>query len=118
MDTMSAFAMGEASRDNPPKVFDWDKAAQLIRERNPKEASAGLAEDWGCTGGDIYRDGAPVPQGQTYTYLTSTWAAPVLQMDGEAVECWMFKKDSPGWDSGTYWPESALAILNAKGASR
>lgn len=46
MDTMQAFAMGQARRDQPLKVFDWDRAAALVRERNPVTARAGLALDW------------------------------------------------------------------------
>ena len=37
---------GMMNRGNEMKVFDWDKAAQLIKEHNPKEAIAGLSEDW------------------------------------------------------------------------
>lgn len=44
MDTMSAFAKGEANRGKELMVFDWDKAAQLISERKPSVASAGLAD--------------------------------------------------------------------------
>lgn len=51
---------------------------------------------------------------RTYTYLSSTWATPELTLDnGAPQDCWIWKNDSPGWDSDTYWPESALKILNA-----
>lgn len=111
MDTMSAFAMGQANRGKPVMVFDWHKAARLIVERKPTRARAGLSGDWEWTGGDIYAEGRPVPVGDTYTYLASTWATPELEIDGDTVDCFVMKDDSPGWDSGTYWPESALAIL-------
>ena len=80
MDTMSAFAMGEMARarGSKAKVFDWDKAAQLIKERKPEIAEAGLSGDWEYTGGEIYCDGKPVPQDDTYTYLSSIWATPCL----------------------------------------
>ena len=118
MDTLSAFAMGQAHKNDPHRVFDWHKAAELIRDAKPCEASAGLRGDWEYTGGTIYRDGKPVPQEETYVYLASKWAAPQLDMDGEIVECWLSKKDAPeGWDSGTYWPESALAILTGNVAA-
>lgn len=45
MNTIAAFIMGEANRGNELKVFDWDKAARLIKERKPDYASAGLDED-------------------------------------------------------------------------
>lgn len=46
MDTMRAFAMGEANRGNEMMVFDWEKAARLIAERKPGIAGAGLEFDW------------------------------------------------------------------------
>lgn len=110
MDTRLAFMMGQVSRSDPSRVFDWLTAAKLIREHKPTVASAGLAEDWDWTGGEIYRDGAPVPAEQTYTYLASTWAIPELNLDGDIVDCWVWQADT-NWDSGTYWPDEALAIL-------
>jgi hypothetical protein len=108
MDTLSAFAMGEASRGRALKVFDWDRAAQLIKEHNAQSASAGLSGDWEWTGGLILRDGKPVDAEDTYTYLASTWATPELHLDGESYDCWLH---TDKWDSSTYWPESALKIL-------
>lgn len=108
MDNLAAFAMGKANRGKPSMVFDWDKAAQLIRERQPKEASAGLAQDWEWTGGLIFAAGEPVLD--SYTFLSSTWATPELDMDGEVIPCWRWRAETE-WDSGTKWPESALAIL-------
>ena len=113
MDSMSAFILGEANRGEEMKVFDWDRAAQIIKDRKPMSAGAGLAGDWEWTGGDIYADGKPIPRDQTYTYLASTWATPELDIDGEIIDCFRMESEVPGWDSGTYWPESALAILNS-----
>lgn len=111
MDTFSAFAMGAANRGKPPMVFDWVKAATLIKERAPSRARAGLSGDWDWTGGVIFADGAPVPREETYTFLSSTWATPELDLDGEVIDCFIMAKDSPGWGSDTYWPDEALAIL-------
>lgn len=112
MDTLSAFALAQAHRNDPPKVFDWDRAATLIRAHQPNTAQAGLAADFENTGGDIYRDGKPVPREDTYVYLASVWATPTLILDGDEHDCWKLAADTPGWGSGTYWPDSALAILN------
>ena len=106
--------MGQANRGRDLMVFDWDKAAQLIRDRKPEVASAGLAGDWDWTGGQIYADGKP--DSESYTFLHSTWATPELDMDGDVVECWRYEKDSPGWNAGTKWPQSAIAILNGTDA--
>ena len=111
MDNMSAFAMGEANRGKEQKVFDWNKAATLIRNRQPEIASAGLQGDWGYTGGTIWEDGKPVPAEDTYTFLASTWATPELDLDGETMNCYKMQSEVPDWGSDTYWPDSALAIV-------
>lgn len=110
MNTLEAFAMGAANRDNELMVFDWDKAARLIAEIKPKEAGAGLRDDWEWTGGCIYRDGEPV---RVYTHLASTWAVPELWLDGEVVPCYIMQHETK-WDADTKWPKSALAILNGE----
>ena len=114
MDTVQAYMRGQANRGEEERVFDWEKAAQIIKERRPKTASAGLIEDWGYTGGSIYENGACVPPEHTYTFLCSTWATPVLVLDDEQMECWRMESATPGWSCDTYWPEEALAILNAE----
>lgn len=115
VDSLQAFAMADAARKrgDRSRVFDWIKAAELIRDTRPDVASAGLRGDWEYTGGDIYRDGKPVPDDDTYTYLASIWAIPELDLDGDVTECWIWKDESPGWSAGTYWPDEALALLPA-----
>jgi hypothetical protein len=91
-------------------VFDWVKAARLIVEKKPREASAGLENDWEWTGGLIYKDGAPVPKDDTYTYLASTWATPELDLDDELIDCYVMEGETD-WNQSTYWPQVALDIL-------
>jgi hypothetical protein len=112
MDTFSAVAMGMVYRYREPMVFDWDKAARLIKEHKPEVASAGLHNDWEYTGGDICLDGQPVME--PGTYLASTWATPELDLDGEVFECYRKQREVPDWDAKTVWPESALAILRGE----
>jgi hypothetical protein len=114
MDTLSAFAMGQANRGKEPMFFDWIKAATIIVERGAKEASAGLAGDWEWTGGPILKNGKPVRKEDTYTYLASTWATPQLEVDGDLIDCFVMKSKTDGWDSETYWPDEALEILNRR----
>lgn len=111
MDTLSAFAMGEAHRNDPLMVFDWNKAAEIIRDTQPKEAFAGLDSDFEYTAGYIWRDGKPVKD--DYTYLASVWAEPLLVADNVVYKCWKFFDDTPGWGSATKWPDSALEIINS-----
>lgn len=108
MDTLSAFALGEANRDKERKVFDWDKAARILRERRPASASAGLSSDLEWTAGTIFANGAPVTD--DYTFLASTWATPVLVIDDEEITCFVMVS-TVAWDEKTKWPESALKIL-------
>jgi hypothetical protein len=116
MDTLTAFAMGEANRFRERMVFDWIKAAQIIAERNPAEAVAGLSSDMEWTSGTIWRDGIPVPKENTYTYLASTWATPVLEIDGEEIPCFRMESETPNWNESTYWPEEARAALGVSEA--
>lgn len=113
MDTMAAFAMGQATRGNESKVFDWDKAAEIIRDKKPMWAIAGLKEDMDWTSGAIYQDGEPITD--DYTFLASTWATPILEIKiGDEVEdipCFRMEHEVPEWRSSTKWPHSAMEIL-------
>lgn len=108
MNTMSAYARGQAARGNESRVFDWDKASRIIRERGATSASAGLAGDWEYTGGSILEDGQP---SDGYTYLSSKWAMPELEIDDERIDCYRMASEVPDWTAETRWPESALLIL-------
>ncbi len=110
MNSMAAFAMGEANRGKELMVFDWEKAALLIKENGFKDACAGLFSDWEYTGGNIFRDGKP--NYNDYTYLASTWATPEIEIDGETYDCYKMQSETDNWDSYTKWPQSALDILN------
>lgn len=94
---------------NSKKVFDWNKAARLIREQKPVEARAGLKEDWFWTGGTICRSGEVVTDDNTY--LASSWATPVLLLDdGDFLDCFVGSGETD-WTAETKWPMSALEIL-------
>lgn len=112
MDTMSAILMGQLNAGKEMKVFDWDQAARVIRDNMASEASAGLLEDWGYTGGEILSDGKPVPKEESMAYLASTWATPVLRIGDLTIDCYRKQSEVPDWDALTYWPESALEILS------
>lgn len=112
MDSMSAFVRGEANRGKEQMVFDWHKAATLINEMKPEHVSAGLQSDWEWTGGPIYDNGKPLTQDETYVYLASTWATPEIDLDGEIFDCYKMETKTDGWNSETFWPQSALDMLN------
>lgn len=113
MNTMAAFAMGEANRGKERMVFDWDRAAEIIRDKKPKWAVAGLQHDMEWTSGMIYEDGLPVTD--DYTYLSSTWATPILEIkignEVKDIPCFRMQHEVPEWGSSTKWPPSAMDIL-------
>lgn len=113
MDSMSAFIMGEANRGKEMRVFDWNKAAELIRDRKPSVVVAGLASDMEWTAGRIFENGKIVDD--DYAYLASTWAIPVIVLDGDEVDCFVMESTIPkewtGDPAKLCWPESARNIL-------
>lgn len=110
------FGMMQPKDPNGVKVFNWKKAAKIIKKRKPVEAYAGLKEDWGCTSGKIIEAGKINKQESFCIYLASTWATPVLVIDvlgdgvEEEIDCWIRKKNTE-YDSHTYWPKDAKDIL-------
>lgn len=110
MDTISAFAMGQRNQGKPQKIFDWVKAAKIIKERNPESADAGLQSDLEWTAGTIWQDGEIVTD--SYTYLSSNWATPVLVIDDEEIPCFVMQSDTE-WDELTKWPKEARELLEA-----
>ena len=115
MDSILAFAMGEANRGKDLMVFDWNKAAMLIKKSGVDSASAGLNSDWEYTGGPIFSDGKPVPEDDTYVYLASTWATPAIEIGNKIYDCFIMESEVPEeWGDNyakIYWPESALKII-------
>lgn len=108
MNSLEAFAMGEANRGKELMVFDWDKAALLIKQRNPVFVEAGLEGDLEWTGGTIHKNGEIVED--SYTYLSSTWATPIIIIDGEEIDCYIMESKT-SWNESTKWPESSRKIL-------
>ena len=113
MDSVFAMAMGMASKGNPLKVFDWKKCAEIIRDEKPQEVEAGLSEDWEYTGGVIFKDGEIVED--EYTYLASSWATPMILVDGCYRDCYVMQSETE-WHCGTKWPNEAKSILAAVAA--
>lgn len=112
---MEGFTWGKAQearkRGDIQMAFDWDKAGEIIKERLKTKpnltAEAGLQGDWSYTGGIIFEDGKPT--NENYTYLSSNWAKPTLEIDGEDIECWVEENERFNYD--TKWDETSLKIL-------
>ena len=108
MDTMSAFMLGSTSTRTDNSVFDWVKAAEYLRDNNVKDARAGLSCDLEWTSGNILVNGQ-IPE-DSYTYLSSNWAIPVLVVGDEEIICYTTESVS-GWNAKTFWPKEARDIL-------
>lgn len=106
--TRFAMMMGMANAGNERKVFDWEKAAYIIKEHKPKNVEAGLSEDWVETSATIYADGEPIFA--TDIWLASTWATPVLMTDTDEIECFVMESQTD-FNEKTVWPQIALDIL-------
>jgi hypothetical protein len=111
MDTMSAYMRALAAEGASTRVFDWDRAAEMIRAHGASQAHAGLQFDWEYTGGQILRDGQPLDENEG-CYLASNWAIPELEIEGVRWPCWRYQDETPGWDAHTFWPDSAKRILS------
>lgn len=92
------------------KRFDWIKAATILHERGEVDASAGLAEDWGCTSCEIVSCGVIVEE-RGCGYLGSLWATPILVIGDEEIEC--FTDDGSDF---LWWPKEARDIYEGSGA--
>lgn len=111
MNTLRAFEMNQQAIEakSRARVFDWNKAAELIKDRKPKIANAGLKDDWEWTSGVIFLNGGIVRD--SYTYLKSNWAEPQITLDnGDPIPCWVYADTVP-WDAETKWPDSVLDNL-------
>jgi len=123
MDTLCALMMNTVAQSTgqPYKVFDWDKAVDLLIEHKAQTAVAGLQSDLEWTAGTIFKDGKPLLEPgdlDGLPYLASIWAIPVLVVDGTEYECYVtedeLKESGQMWTADTYWPEESLAKYNAR----
>lgn len=115
----STRAADAKSKGQTFKAFDWDAAAEIIKDRFANHpdlvAEAGLQGDWEYTGGIIFEDGKPT--NDNYTYLGSNWAEPtlILSWEGneqEELEC--LCEASERLNGATKWDETSLGILGIK----
>lgn len=106
-------------KGNIIKAFNWDKAAEIIKNRLKDYpnliAEAGLQGDWRFTGGIIFKEGKPIID--SYTYLSSNWATPTLILswnnkEQEEIECSI--KESERFHCDSKWDYKSLEILGIK----
>lgn len=75
------------------KYMDWGKVKKVIEEHPNSIIYAGLMEDWNNTSGLIFAKGNYY---NGYVYGASIWATPILDVDGEEIECWTYEKTKEG----------------------
>lgn len=99
MNTMSAFAMGMATCGNKVKRFNAEKIIKLMKEHKVKEAEIYLSGDRGWTETDVWLKGKKL-YGRSMGVDGSTWAMPMLDIDGTKYEVGNYKKCNIVWKGG------------------
>lgn len=80
------------------KYMDWEKAKKICQENPWSMISAGLREDWNNTSSMVFESGEWIKD--AYVYGCSCLATPILDVDGEEIECWTYEETSknlPSW---------------------
>ncbi len=106
-----------AEKGSLPKAFDWEQCAKIILEKHNQfeTARAGLAEDWALTNAIIFKNGEIIENTDenVFPYFYSDWATPILDLDGEEIECWT--ENIPNdFDDKKLWTEESKKILEEK----
>lgn len=82
------------------KYMDWQKAQKIIDENPNSVIYAGLMEDWNYTSGLIFANGEYY---NGYVFGASCWATPIVDVDGEEIECWTYEKTKEGSGRPIWW---------------
>lgn len=86
------------------KYMDWKKIQQIVNEHPNSVIYAGLMEDWNNTSGLIFARGKYY---RGYVYGCSCWATPIVDVDGEEMECWTYEETKEGSSIPDWWGEWA-----------
>ncbi|MGG2935148.1 hypothetical protein ABEO66_13705 [Bacillus pacificus] len=99
MSFASGFILGPSmpEREGGYRQINWALLKEFIETNKEsfQSVEAGLAEDWGCTSGEVWNDEAGyIPQNDTYVFASSRWATPSISVtykEGreETFEMWM-----------------------------
>lgn len=82
------------------KYMDWQKVQKIVDENPDAVIHAGLMEDWNNTSGLIYAKGKYY---DGYVYGCSSWATPIVDVDGAEIECWTHEQTKEGSAKPTWW---------------
>lgn len=81
------------------KYMDWKKARQITKQNPEATIYAGLREDWNNTNGLIFNRGKYYKD--AYVFGCSRWATPIVDVDGEEIECWTYEETE--YNLPTWW---------------
>lgn len=96
------------------KVFDFNKALEILMDKKPECAIAGLLEDMNYSACQILNETGLVCESG---YLSSDWATPVLVIDREVFPCWVYDtpSDNPdGFKADSVWKDKHIEKWNGK----
>lgn len=108
-----------SEQGKPIMTFDWDRAAEIIKQFKSKErfiAEAGLQGDWKFTSGTIYTENNIC--NSRHTYLSSNWAVPTLILSWEGKEqkeipCYT-TAEGTRFNADSKWDKLSIAILEGE----
>jgi hypothetical protein len=82
------------------KYMNWKKVQEIVDAHPNSVIYAGLMEDWNNTSGLIFAKGRYY---DGYVFGCSTWATPIVDVDGEEIECWTYEETKEGSDKPNWW---------------
>jgi hypothetical protein len=82
------------------KYMDWKKVQKVVDEHPDSVIYAGLMEDWNNTSGLIFSKGKYYYGG---VYGCSRWATPIVDVNGEEIECWTYEQTEEGSGIPSWW---------------
>ena len=83
------------------KFMDWKKVQEIVDSHPNSVIYAGLMEDWNNTSGLIFVKGEYYDGGCFYG--CSKWATPIVDVDGEEIECWTYKETEERSKMPIWW---------------
>lgn len=83
--------MSMASQGNKPKYYDYSKALKLAKQHKVKTVGFFMACDRLWTYDDLTLTQIRKHQ-EVAGIKSSIWATPMIEINGEEIECWTYKK--------------------------
>lgn len=97
------------------RVFDWDRAAALIKATGAQTALAGIDKDWLSSSDSIFDDGRARVDSACQAWTENPNMSPCLELDGKRMPCFkeMWVSDITVADRRAIWPGRSAEILPA-----